>query len=336
MFDKLAFDKQAILNSSATDFEKIFDDIISLKTDHLSTKNFLLTLNQAELPQNAFLGAVAALRKKMRQVSTSFATLDVCGTGGDKLNTLNISTAVAFVVAACGVKVAKHGNRANSSKSGSSDILSELGIRFNSSAESINHSLEHHNLCFLFAPDFHESLKNVAAIRKEIAQEYNTPTIFNFLGPLLNPLNAQYQLIGTSKREVMSKMLEVTKNNNVKQAFIVHGFDGMDEITISNNSYLLTYTDNNKISEEIINPQNYGIDKEPLESIVGGDVKYNTKKLIALLQAEKSAYRNIVILNAAFALKAAKKTDNTKDAIQLASEAIDSGSAYNLLEKLRK
>lgn len=316
-------------NFSSENFEKIFDQIIDLKIKNDEIKRFLLDLNKENLPTNAFIGATSSLRKRMKKISAPANAIDVCGTGGDKLNTLNISTAVCFVVAAAGVPVAKHGNKAISSKSGSADIFSELGVKISSEISEIEQNLKNKNLCFLFAPFFHEALKNVATIRKELA----IPTIFNFLGPLLNPANTNSQLIGTSRKDVMLKMLSAQTAG--KKTYIVHGKDGMDEISLCADSYLLRLENGKIFEEEIINPEDYGFKKLAIESLKGGNPKHNSQKLIDLLDGEKSAYRDIVILNSAFALKLAGKVNKIEDGIDLSKMLLDGGKAKKTLEDIR-
>lgn len=318
-------------NFSSQQFEETFDQIIDHKINEESVKSFLLSLNDANLPSNAFLGAVASLKKRMKHISAPENAIDVCGTGGDKLNTLNISTAVCFVVAACGIPVAKHGNKAISSKSGSADIFSELGVKISSDISEIEKNLREKNLCFLFAPFFHEALKSLGEIRKKLG----VPTIFNFLGPLLNPANTRLQLIGVSRKDVMSKMANVISQNKKSKAFIVHGFDGMDEITLTDNSFLLRVENGNIFEEEIINPEKFGFKKVALEDLRGADPKHNAQKLIALLDGEKSAYRDIVILNSAFALQLAGKVKKIEEGVELAKSAIDDKSAKKVLEKIK-
>jgi anthranilate phosphoribosyltransferase len=321
-------------NLSPEDYEKIFDQIIELKISDDEIKNFLLDLNSQNLPTNAFIGAIASLKKRMRHISAPKNSIDVCGTGGDKLNTLNISTAVCFVVAAAGVPVAKHGNKAISSQSGSADIFSELGIKISSDISEIEKNLHEKNLCFLFAPFFHEALKNVAAIRKSLA----VPTIFNFLGPLLNPANTQSQLIGVSRKDVMRKMATTLTTCDLRlttNSYIVHGFDGMDEISLCSNSYLLRIEHGKIFDEEIIDPEKFGFKKVALETLRGADPKHNAEKLLALLDGEKSAYRDIVILNSAFALQLAGKVKKIETGVELAKSMIDEGMAKKVLENLR-
>jgi anthranilate phosphoribosyltransferase len=317
---------------SARKYKAIFDKIIDGKLSDKKIKKFLLELNKISFPANAFLGAIQSFRPKCQNIDSPQKTIDVCGTGGDKLNTLNISTAVALVVAACDVKVAKHGNRAVSSKSGSADVLSQLGVNIMADKTEVESSLRDNNICFMFAPLHHPAFKNIAKIRTELA----VPTIFNFLGPLLNPANSEYQLIGTSKKETMLPMLQALQASGSKKVFMVHGMDGMDEATIADNSVMMKL-ENNKISEpEIINPEDYGIKKVELEAIKGGSAEYNAGKISALLDGEKSSYRNIVLLNAALALVVADKTDNIKDGIELAKEAIDKSAAKQVLQQLTR
>jgi len=309
-----------LTNLTSQNFEEIFDQIIELKISEEEIKKFLLDLNEANLPTNAFIGAVASLKKKSKKISAPENAIDVCGTGGDKLNTLNISTAVCFIVAAAGIPVAKHGNKAISSLSGSADIFSELGIKISPNVAEIEKNLREKNLAFIFGPFFHEAMKNVAEIRKSLG----VPTIFNFLGPLLNPANTRFQLIGVSRYDVMQKMAACLNSAN----FILHGFDGMDEITLTYNSYLLSGG-----REEIIDPTKFGLKKVTLEALRGADPKYNAQKLIALLQGEKSAYKDIVVLNAAFAFKLVGRVKDVEEGISLARELINNGEANSVLKQ---
>ena len=305
-------------NFTTANYEELFDQIIDLKIPEEQIKDILLEINALNIPLEAFIGSISALKKKMKKVNVPFNVIDVCGTGGDCLNTLNVSTAVCFVLASLGVKVAKHGNKGVSSKSGSADIFTELGVEFDDSQEKIIKSLEEKNLSFLFAPYFHGALKNVSTIRKSLG----IPTIFNFLGPLLNPTNTNTQLIGVSRHDLMIKMLEAAKFFNEKsKIYMVHGFDGMDEITITDNSYLIRLEDGKIHDEEIINPQDYGINKVSLKEIEGQDPKYNASKLKGLLSGEKSPYFDIVALNAAFALKLTNKVNNIDEALDLINKS---------------
>ncbi|NBV05781.1 MAG: anthranilate phosphoribosyltransferase [Proteobacteria bacterium] len=318
---------------STQDFEEIFDQIFDLKIGEDAIKNFLLALNETGLPSDAFSGAVASLKKRMKHISAPENSIDVCGTGGDKLNTLNVSTAVCFVVAAAGIPVAKHGNKAISSQSGSADIFFELGIKISSDVAEIEENLRQKKLCFLFAPYFHEALRNLAQIRKSLG----VPTIFNYLGPLLNPANTSFQLIGVSRHDVMKKMANAINEplQINKATYIVHGQDGMDEISLCADSYFLRCENSQIFAEEIINPEKLGFKKISLEALKGKDPKYNAEKLIALLEGEKSAYRDIVILNSAFAFKLSNHVEKIEDGIDLSRSMLDSGKAKAILDLLR-
>lgn len=355
---------------TAQNFEEIFSDIIDQKISEAETKKILLDLNKNGYSKESFIGAVSALKKRMIKISAPKNSIDVCGTGGDKLNTLNVSTAVCFIVAAAGIPVAKHGNKAVSSMSGSADIFSELGIKISSDVNEIEKTLAEKKLCFLFAPFFHQSLKNLAKIRKDFAEEFKQLTIFNFLGPLLNPANTSFQLIGTSRKDTMRNMIEVAaesfhssfqhrhpersegshetkeilsytqddasknKDNEERRIYIVHGFDGMDEITLCNDSYLLRFENGKFFEEEIINPEKFGFKKVAIENLKGADAKHNAQKLIALLDGEKSAYRDIVLLNSAYAFKVAGKVEKISDGIDLAKNTIDGGEARRILQSI--
>ena len=318
---------------SSQQFENIFDQIFENKINNDSIKDFLLELNSQNLPINSLFGAVNSLKKRMIKIPNHEDSLDVCGTGGDKLKTLNISTAVAFVLACAGIKIAKHGNRAVSSSSGSADIFTRLGIAFDNNIENIDKNLRNNNLSFLFAPYFHPVLKNVADIRKSI----NEPTIFNYIGPLLNPTNPQQQIIGTSNKDVMNKIAEVLLKNNPRGSFyIVHGIDGMDEISISDDSYLLKIS-HQKIHEiEIINPENYGIQKCSITEIIGGNSEYNSQKMLELFAGKTSKYLDIVVLNCAFALQLINKFENINDGIIFSRDLIKSGKILDFLNKIIK
>lgn len=318
---------------SAQQFENIFDQIFEKKINDNSTKNFLLELNSQNLPINSFFGAINSLKKRMIKIPQHQDALDVCGTGGDKLKTLNISTAVAFVLACSGIKIAKHGNRAVSSASGSADIFTHLGIAFDDNIKNIDNNLRDYNLSFLFAPYFHPILKNVAEIRKSI----NEPTIFNYIGPLLNPVNPQQQIIGTSNKNIMHKIAEVLLKNNPQGSFyVVHGFDGMDEITISDNSYLLKISQQKIHEIEIINPENYGIQKCSIDAIIGGNAEYNSQKMLELFAGKTSKYLDIVALNCAFALQLINKFENINDGIIFSQELLKSGKVLEFLNKITK
>jgi anthranilate phosphoribosyltransferase len=324
---------QELSQLSIAEFREIFNKILSPNIDKSEIKEFLINLNQANLPLNSFIAASQVLKEKMVKINIPFEAIDVCGTGGDNLKTLNISTAVAIIIAAGGVKIAKHGNRSVSSISGSADIFDEMKIKFSDQPEQIINQLEEKNLAFIFAPFFHPILKNIASVRKEIAAEFHSPTIFNFLGPLINPCLVNRQIIGVSNFSVMEKIAQVIaeENNPKKRVFIVHGFDKMDEITLTDNSYLMEVQGSEIKEMKIINPEDYGFKKVDISELVGRDAKFNCQKLINLLSGEKSAYREIVLLNSAFAFFLCNKSKNIEEGIKLAEKIIADGLAKRFL-----
>lgn len=318
---------------SAQQFETYFDQIFDNKIDDNSVKNFLLEINENNIPTNSIIGAILSLRKRMISIPNHQDAIDVCGTGGDKLNTLNISTAVAIILASIDIKIAKHGNRSVSSKSGSADIFAELGINFLSDLEQINYRLNHDSLCFLYAPNFHPALKNIAEIRKSI----NEPTIFNYIGPLLNPVDPHKQIIGTSRFDTLAKMAEaISKLKPNNHIYLVHGQDGMDEISLSGKSYLLEIC-NSEIKEmTIIDPQDYGIIKKPLDEIIGGNPQYNAQRMLELFEGQESSYQEIVALNCAFALKLCQKFDDISHGINHIKQILKSGKVNDFVKNLAK
>jgi anthranilate phosphoribosyltransferase len=320
-----------IPNYSSKQFYEIFCDIFNGKYDENFIIKFLVDLNFYNLPNNAFIGSIQALRQEMTSINAPQNCLDVCGTGGDKLNTLNVSTAVSFILASSGVCVAKHGNKAISSRSGSADIFFELGIKISEDKNFLERNLREKKLAFLFAPFFHPALKKISPIRQKLKE----PTIFNFLGPLLNPAKTNLQLIGTSRFDTMNKIANVIALDSKNHAYIVNGFDSMDEISISNKSYLLEVK-NGEIGElQIIDPTKFNFKLVAHEAIAGRDANYNAQKLIALLDGEKSPYRDIVVLNSAYALMLCDIVKRIEDGIDLAQSLIDSYKAKEILVNLR-
>jgi len=324
-------------NITTKEFNQIFDDIFNNQYTKDQISSFLLNLNSADLPVNAISGAVNSLQKQAikLQINQHLTNqiIDICGTGGDKLNTLNISTAVAFVLAGAGIKVAKHGNKAISSQSGSADIFSQLKLSFTTSSQVIEKMLLETNLCFIYAPYFHPILAQIADVRAKIAQ----PTIFNFLGPLLNPLKPPYQLIGISKHNIANKMLEFISNNQQHQAVsIVSAHNGLDEISTTCPSFLWQYQKPNILSCQTINPQKLGFNLVDISQIQGKDSAYNASALLKLLAGENSAYRDIVILNAIYALQVIKPKLDFQEAQEIVTESLDNKKAQLVLKKLQK
>ncbi len=257
--------------------------------------------------------------------------IDTCGTGGTGTNTFNISTATAFVVAACGIKVAKHGNRAASSACGSADVLENLGVNLEMSPEKVAEAVNKLGIGFLYAPLLHSAMKYAIGPRRELAVR----TIFNILGPLTNPASASAQVLGVYAPALTETLAHVLLKLGTRKAFVVHGEDSLDEITITGRTRISELSDG-RVKTYTITPENYGFKRATLYDIRGGDADQNAKIIRAVLQGERGPRRDIVVLNAAFALLAAEKVTDIKKAIQLARQVIDKGSAYQKLDELKE
>ncbi len=278
-------------------------------------------------------GATITMRAKMDTIIAPPGAIDVCGTGGDASKfsggTLNVSTAVALVVAACGVPVAKHGNKSVSSSSGSADVLSGLGVNVKANKDTVQKSLNEAGICFMFAPLYHKAMRHVAPIR----QELGIRTIFNLLGPIVNPANPKRQLLGVYDKKLLQPMAEVLRNLGSEKAWIVCGTDGMDEITLTGTSYIAELM-NNEIRHFEISPEEAGLEICSADALKGKDPAGNAKELGLLLGGKKSAYRDIVLLNAAAALIVSDKAKHLKEGVAIAADVIDSGKARETLANL--
>ena len=279
------------------------------------------------------INEITSFAKVMREFSLKInpdvpKLLDTCGTGGDNLNTFNISTATAFVVSVY-VPVAKHGNKAVSSKSGSADVLEALGVNLNIPIERVKESIEKIGIGFLFAPNFHPAMKYATPVRRELGIR----TVFNVLGPLTNPANANYQLMGVYDEKLTEKLAYVLKNLGLKGALVVHG-SGMDEITTIGKTKI-SELKNGEVKSYYIEPEDFGIKRAKLEDIRGGNAEENAKIIRAIFEGEEvGAKRDIVVLNSAFALYIAEEVKNVEEGIKLAEKSIDSGKALKKLEDL--
>lgn len=257
--------------------------------------------------------------------------VDTCGTGGDRLNTFNVSTISAFVVAGAGGKVAKHGNRSISSKCGSADIMEALGIKIELTSEEVSRQIEEIGLGFMFAPLFHPSMKNVIKQRREVGVR----TIFNILGPLSNPADANYQVMGVYDKSLVELLTKVLQNLGVKKAYIVHGLDGLDEVSITAETYVGEINESD-INFYTVKPEDFGLKRAEIFEIQGGDVECNKEIALNILQGKDySSKTDFVALNSAFALKVIGLVDSIKDGIDLAKETIYNKKGYEILEKLR-
>jgi anthranilate phosphoribosyltransferase len=257
------------------------------------------------------------------------ALVDTCGTGGDASGTFNISTATAFVVAGAGVRVAKHGNRSVTSKCGSADVMEALGVNINLPTAQLAACLAQVGIAFLFAPAMHSAMKYVQTARREL----HLRTVFNLLGPLTNPARATCQVVGVYSADLVEKLAEALSMLGLRRALVVHGSDGLDEITITASTRIAEVLDGQVRSYEIT-PEEFGLQRATLDEISGGDAAHNAMLIREVLAGKKSARCDIVLLNAAAALVAAGQADHLRSAVPLAAKAIDSGAALAKLEAL--
>jgi anthranilate phosphoribosyltransferase len=284
------------------------------------------------------VGEISSAAEVMREkavkvpVKDKSKLIDTCGTGGDKVNTFNVSTITAFVIAGAGAKVAKHGNRSVSSKCGSADIMEALGVKIDMPPEKVAESIEKIGLGFLFAPIYHPAMKNVIKQRKELGIR----TIFNILGPLSNPADAKYQLMGVYDKNLVEPLSKVLLNLGIKRAFVVHGLEGLDEVSITTETVVAELNED-EISIYRVKPEDFGLKSASLTDIEGGDLEYNKQIALNILEGKDNTPKtDFVALNAGFALNAVGIVENIKEGIQLAKDTIYSKKAYEILEKLRE
>ena len=274
-------------------------------------------------------GAAKSMREKALKMEAPEGSVDTAGTGGDGMGTYNVSTAAAIVAAACGVPVAKHGNKAISSKTGSADVLSALGVNIDAPLELIRESLWSHNIGFFMATRHHGAMKHVGPTRAELG----TRTIFNLLGPLSNPTATKRQLVGVYDQKWCLPLAEVFGKLGAEHVWVVHGMDGMDELTISGPSFVACYNLGELTSFEVT-PEDANLKQRNIEDLRGGDAVTNSKEILALLNGKQSAYQDIVVLNAAATLIVGEKAESLAEGAELALQAINTGRAQQTLDKL--
>lgn len=306
-----------------------FDEIMAGRKGEAEMAAFLTALAIRGASDDEIVGAARAMRGAMTTISAPPGAMDLCGTGGDGHGTLNVSTAVSFVVAACGVPVAKHGNRSISSQTGAADVLEELGVKVDLSPKAAEAVLHETNFCFLLAPAYHPAMKHVMPVRRALGFR----TIFNVIGPLSNPARVKHQLIGVFARDYIAPLANVLAALGTARAWVVHGSDGLDEITTTGITHVATL-DNGHIAKHDVKPEDAGLKRGTLAALKGGDRKTNAAAVRALFNGEHGAYRDIVVLNAAAALIVAGKAKHLKDGAALAGEAIDSGAAKDVLARV--
>ena len=317
---------QSLTTSEA---EHAFDLMLSGQPTPAQIGAFLMGLRVRGETVDEITGAVKAMRAKMLRVDAPADAMDIVGTGGDHSGSYNVSTLTALVVAAAGVPVAKHGNRAMSSRSGAADVLTALGVKVGIEPESVSRCIERAGVGFMFAPTHHASMKNVGPIRVEIGSR----TIFNLLGPLSNPAGVSRQLVGVYSPDWLVPMAEVLNALGSKRVWVVHGSDGLDEITTTGETSVASL-ENGTIKRFSISPEDAGISRATATSLKGGDAETNAEAIRAVLRGEKNAYRDIVVINAAAALIVAGKATTLREGAELAARAIDSGAAAETLSQL--
>ncbi len=317
-------------NLTQDEIQQIMQAVMKGETSTEEVREILLLLNSKGPTVEEITGAAKIMRQFSVKVRTRHEIiLDTCGTGGDKKDTFNISTIAAFVVAGAGVVVAKHGNRSVSSRCGSACILEALGVNLEMGQKKLGECLDKVGMAFLFAQKLHPAMKNVASVRKSLGVK----TIFNILGPLTNPAGATHQMVGVYSRDLLDPVAQVLRNLGLKRALVVHGHDGLDEVTTTGITFVSEFT-GQEIVDYDIDPQELGIRLAQEKDLKGGDIHTNVRIAKDILQGTEGPKRDIVVLNAACALYASEKVKNISAGISLAVKSIDGGSAKKKLEEL--
>ena len=318
-------------HSLTTDEAKsVMEEIMEGTATHGQIAAFATALRLKGETVEEIVGLAKTMRDKAVHVKVEGPLVDTCGTGGDTADTFNISTATALVAAGAGLKVAKHGGRAVSSRSGSADVLEALGVKIELNAEQVQQCLNQIGIGFMFAPVFHPALKYAAPVRKEIGIR----TVFNILGPLTNPAGAQAQVLGVAEKALADKMALVLKGLGCRRALVVHGEDGMDEITITGMTRACELKEDGHIEDYFISPEDFGMSRAQPESVKGGNAAENADLLRAIFNGEMGSRRDVVLMNAAAVLLVGGKAKTLKQGVALAAEAVDNGSVKAKLEQL--
>jgi anthranilate phosphoribosyltransferase len=331
-------------NLTESEMIEVMDQIMSGEATPAQTAAFITALRMKGETVEEVTGAAKVMRDRATHIRVGRSVLDMdredinldletildtCGTGGSGTNTFNVSTTVAFVVSACGIKVAKHGNRSVSSTCGSADVLEALGVSLDVTPETVERCIGEIGIGFLFAPALHGAMKHAIGPRREIGIR----TIFNILGPLTNPAGAQCQVLGVYREELTEKLAQVLRKLGCKRGFVVHGLDGMDEITLTAETRIAEVTPDG-VNSRLFRPEELGLSRCSMAELRGGDAAANAAIVRGVLSGEKGPKRDIVLLNAAFGLVAAGKAEDPAEGLLLAAESIDSGRAMGQLEKL--
>lgn len=306
-----------------------FTAIMSGQVGEAQMAGFLTALALRKPTVEEITGAVTAMRAAMKRMTAPAGAIDLVGTGGDGHATLNISSATSFVVAACGVPIAKHGNRNMTSKSGAADVLEALGVKVDVTPEVAERCVAESGVCFLFAQGYHPAMKHVTPVRRALGFR----TIFNLLGPLSNPAGVKRQLLGVYALEWLEPVAHVLASHGAEKAWVVHGSDGLDEMSISGPTHVAKL-EGGVVTTATVTPDDAGLPTHPLQAVKGGEAPENAAALTRLLDGETGAYRDIVLLNAAAALIVADKAETLREGVDMAAKAIDSGAAKAVLAKL--
>ena len=324
---------KAVTKTNLTEAEAaaVMREIMQGEATDAQIASYITALHMKGETVEEITGSARVMREKAVPIKLDAEyQVDTCGTGGDKSHTFNISTTAAFVVAGAGVTVAKHGNRAATSKSGSADVLQSLGVNIEIPSHRVEECMKDVGIGFMFAPMMHLAMKYAIGPRREIGIR----TIFNILGPLTNPAKVTSQIMGVYAAELTSPLAQALGNLGAKHAFVVHGMDGLDEITITDRTRISEFT-GGKVKDYFIHPADFGLPAGKAEDLKGGDAKDNAAITIEILHGKKGAKRDIVLLNAAAGLAASGRAKDLKDGIVIAVESIDSGAALKKLDELK-
>jgi len=306
-----------------------FDSMMSGEATPSQMGGLLMALRVRGETVDEITGAVSAMRAKMLRVDAPSDAIDIVGTGGDGSGSVNVSTCAAFIVSGAGIPVAKHGNRALSSRSGAADVLTALGVKIDLKPDHVGRCVKEAGIGFMFAPAHHPSMKNVGPTRVELA----TRTIFNLLGPLTNPAGVRRQMVGVFSRQWVQPLAQVLKNLGSDAAWVVHGSDGLDEITLTGPTFV-TALENGQVRSFEISPDDAGLPHAHGESLRGGDADANAVALRSVLDGKPSPFRDVALFNAAAALVVAGKVKNLKEGVALGAQSLDSGAAATRLKQL--
>ena len=307
----------------------VMNEIMSGEATPAQLGAFLMALRLRGETVEELVGFARVMREKALRVPVSWPVMDTCGTGGDGAATINVSTAAAFVAAAAGVRVAKHGNRAMSSQCGSADVLEALGVKIDLAPEAVARCIDQVGIGFMFAPGYHPAMKIAAGPRREIGVR----TVFNLLGPMTNPAGARSQVLGVPERELTDKLAQVLLRLECDRAMVVHGLDGLDEFSISGPTGVAEVRDGQLRSWQVA-PEDVGLPRWPREQVRGGDAAQNAAALRAVFEGRPGAHRDFVLLNAAAALVVGGEAEDLRAGVQRAAEVVDSGEAGRCVEAL--